>query len=128
MGFPRGWVDWISMLLSSASTRVLLNGSPREKIFHARGLQQGDPLSPMLFLLVMEVLNALIHKADEWALLQQLDVYSIPYRTSMYADNLILFSRLVEQDLQLLRSIFDIFHGASGLGYNLSKCQMAPFF
>jgi hypothetical protein len=46
----------------------------------------------------------------------------------MYADNLILFSRLVEQDLQLLRSIFDIFHGASGLGYNLSKCQMAPFF
>jgi hypothetical protein len=44
--------------------RILMNGNPGEKICHARGLRQGDPLSPMLFLLVMEVLGALIHKVD----------------------------------------------------------------
>jgi hypothetical protein len=60
MGFPRPWIDWISALLSSAHTRILLNGVPGERIYHARGLRQGDPLSPMLFLLVMEVLNGLI--------------------------------------------------------------------
>jgi hypothetical protein len=112
MGFPRGWVDWISTLLSSASTCVLLNGSPGERICHARGLRQGDPLSAMLFLLVMEVLNAMIRRADECSLLQQPGVRAIPYRTSMYVDNLFLFSRPREQDLQLLKSIFDIFYGA----------------
>jgi hypothetical protein len=58
-------MDWIAALLSSARTRVLLSGSPSDSICHAHGLRQGDPLSPMLFLLVMEVLNALIRIADE---------------------------------------------------------------
>jgi hypothetical protein len=65
MGFLSCWRDWVSALLSSASTKVLLNGVPGDRIFQARGLRQGDLLSPMLFLLVMEVCNALIQKADE---------------------------------------------------------------
>jgi ABC-type xylose transport system substrate-binding protein len=66
-------MDWIAALLSSASTCVLLNGSP------------GDPLSPMLFLLVMEVLNALIRTVDEWNLVEKFGVCAIPYWTAMYA-------------------------------------------
>ena len=49
LGFSRRWLDWISLILSSASTRVILNGSPGRRICHARGLRQGDPLSPLLF-------------------------------------------------------------------------------
>jgi hypothetical protein len=45
----------------------------------------GDPLSPMLFLLVMEVLNALIRTVDEWNLVEKFRVYAIPYWTAMYA-------------------------------------------
>jgi hypothetical protein len=105
---------------------VLLNGSPGDSICHARGLRQGDPLSPMLFLLMMEVLNAMIRKADEWNLLEKFGVCAIPYHTSMYLDDLILFTKPNEQDLQVLKSIFDIFRGASVLGYNLSKCKFAP--
>jgi hypothetical protein len=56
----------------------------------------------MLFLLVMEVLNAIIHKADSWSLLQNLGVRSIPFCTSLYTDDLILFIRLEAQDRQLI--------------------------
>jgi hypothetical protein len=45
-----------------------MNGNPGEMICHARGLRQSDPLLPMLFLLTMEVLGALIRKADGWSL------------------------------------------------------------
>ena len=64
LGFSRWWLDWISLILSSASTKVILNGSPGRRICHARGLRQGDPLSPLLFVLVVEGLNALLNLAD----------------------------------------------------------------
>jgi hypothetical protein len=126
MGFPRSWIDWVSALLALAHTKVLLNGVPGEHICHARGLYQGDPLSPMMFILVMEVLSALIHKADSWVLWQPLGVHSISHHASLYVDDLILFISPSIRDLQLARSLLSLFEKASGLSYNFSKCQMAP--
>jgi hypothetical protein len=70
VGFPNGCINWVSVLLSTVSTHVLLNGSPGSRICHAGGggLRQGDPLLPMLFLLVMEVLHTLIYMLDQWSL------------------------------------------------------------
>jgi hypothetical protein len=50
-------------LLGTPSTRVLVNGRPGRRIRHARDLRQGDPLLPLLFMTVMEVLNELIAEA-----------------------------------------------------------------
>jgi hypothetical protein len=64
-GFPNVCINWIAELLWSASTRVMLNGVPGRWICHACGLRQGDPQSPMLFILVMKVLTTMFRKADE---------------------------------------------------------------
>jgi hypothetical protein len=81
--------------LSIASTRVLLNGNSRERIYHARRFCQGDPISSMMYLIVMEVLNALIQKVDAWSLFHPQGVRSIPDRTSLYANDLVMFISLV---------------------------------
>jgi hypothetical protein len=61
--FGRILRDIISVLLSSSSTQILLNGIPGETITHKRGLRQEDPISPMLFILVMVTLNLMVSKA-----------------------------------------------------------------
>jgi hypothetical protein len=91
MGFGQIWRDIICGLLASSSTQVLMNGFPGMHIKHRRGLRQGDPLSPMLFILVIDVLGLLFSKAEEAGLLQQLSSRKKFHRISMYADYVALF-------------------------------------
>jgi hypothetical protein len=120
------WRDSISSLLSTASMRIILNGVSVDAIHHSRGLRQGDSLSPMLFLMIMEVINTLLHKADGWPPLQGLGMHDITHRAAFYVNNLIQFIRPDALDLLTLREIFNLFEGESGLGCNLTKCQMVP--
>lgn len=64
-GFGDRWLCWVSILLRTASTRVLVNGVPGRRFFHAQGLRQGDPISPLLFVITMEALTAIFVRAVE---------------------------------------------------------------
>jgi hypothetical protein len=65
LGFNDVWIGWIEACISSSSFSILINGSPFGLIPPAKGLRQGDPLSPFLFILGSEVFSRLMfHKAS----------------------------------------------------------------
>lgn len=61
--FPENWVNWMKTCMTTASANVLINGSPSNEFKFERGIRQGDPLSPFLFLIAAEGLSLLIKKA-----------------------------------------------------------------
>ena len=63
MGFHPRWVSWIMERIKSVTYSVLINGEPKGHIVLMRGIRQGDPLSPYLFLLCSKGLNGLIEQA-----------------------------------------------------------------
>ena len=62
MGFGRKWIGWIHWCISTTLFFVLINGNLGGFLKSSRGLRQGDPLSPYLFVLGMEVFSMLIKK------------------------------------------------------------------
>ena len=67
MGFGSKWLGWIRWCISTVCFFVLVNGTP-SFFSGSRGLRQRDPLSPYLFILVMEILSCLISRAKEGGL------------------------------------------------------------
>jgi hypothetical protein len=88
LGFHSHWINWIRLCISTSSFLVLLNGSPFGLFSPSRGLRQGDPLSPLLFIIVSEVISRLLFSS--------LCGFKIaracsPLNHLLFADDLIIF-------------------------------------
>jgi hypothetical protein len=95
LGFHSKWIHMIEQCISTVSFSILLDGSPFGRFFPQRGLRQGDPLSPFLFILGLEVLSRLIIKEELAGNIHGIKIsrHSPLVSHLLYADDLMVFSR-----------------------------------
>ena len=106
-GFPSRFRDWIAALLSTSSSRVLLNGVPGPPISHGKGLRQGDSMSPLLFVIAIDPLQQLLNSATRIGLLHKIRGRGIIIRTSLYADDAAVFVAPIREDIKNLTNILE---------------------
>ncbi|XP_071708448.1 uncharacterized protein [Rutidosis leptorrhynchoides] len=101
LGFSNKWCRWINGCLNSARSSILINGSPTKEFPIKRGLRQGDPLSPFLFIIVMEGLHLAFNKAVSSNLIHGINIGgNIALSHLIYADDVIIMSRWSRDDLE----------------------------
>ncbi|XP_020258606.1 uncharacterized protein LOC109835017 [Asparagus officinalis] len=125
-GFGPKWCLWIQYILSSSKSAVLVNGSPTKFFRCFRGLKQGDPLSPLLFLLVADVLSKLLYRSAALGDLSDLNLKGQlnSIRLIQFADDTIIFSKATPSDMATLNAILHIFANISGLHVNHQKSNL----
>uniref|UniRef100_A0A453I001 Reverse transcriptase domain-containing protein n=2 Tax=Aegilops tauschii subsp. strangulata TaxID=200361 RepID=A0A453I001_AEGTS len=120
-GFGDRFLEWLAILLSSASTKVMLNESPGPPIWHRQGLRQGDSMSPQVFVLAVDTLGRLFKRVAELGIIRRLHPSrSIP-PISLYADDVVLFCHPQQEDIDAVKAILQLFGRASSLRVNFTK-------
>ncbi|XP_071695878.1 secreted RxLR effector protein 78-like [Rutidosis leptorrhynchoides] len=98
MGFDEKWHKWILACLKSTSISILINGSPTREFSISRGVRQGDPLSPFLFILAAEGLNILTKGTVERGLFNGVEIGRDKIMLSTYDMRMILCSLVNDLD------------------------------
>lgn len=123
-GFSATWRRWMQHILESSKSAILLNGVPGPWINCKRGLKQGDPLSPYLFLLVADTLQAMIRcKSSD---IKHPIVIGAGCVTLQYADDTLIVLKGDLGDVQSLKEVLSLFSDATGLSINYHKSTMVP--
>ena len=131
MGFCAKWVGWAKWCISTTSFSVLVNGTPAGFFNSSKGLRQGDPISPYLFVLGMEALSCLIKRAVSGGFLTSYRVKGrggegVQLTHLMYADDTLIFYDASKDQLAHLSYVLMWFEVISGLRINLDKSEIIP--
>jgi hypothetical protein len=127
-GFNQKWLQWMNLIFRYGKSDVLLNGVTG-KFFHCkRGVRQGDPLSPLLFVSAADLLETLLNKAKDQNLLHlPLHLsFSSDFPILQYADDTLIIMEACARQLIFLRSLLQTFARSSGLKVNYSKSMIVP--
>ncbi|GJW92989.1 RNA-directed DNA polymerase, eukaryota [Tanacetum coccineum] len=124
-GFGRTWCNWIRGTLTSAKASILINGSPSKEYSCHRGLKQGDPLAPYLFILIMESLHLSFNRVVDEGLFKGIQLPgSLSLSHLFYADDAMFIGEWSNENLSGIINILKSFFLASGLQINILKSQL----
>nr|GEU65938.1 RNA-directed DNA polymerase, eukaryota [Tanacetum cinerariifolium] len=113
-GFGEKWCMWIQSCLRSSKGSVIVNGSPMEEFQFYKGLKQGDPLSPFLFILVMESLHISFQGVVDVGLFKGIELAPLLNLSHMfYADDAIFMGQWSESNIDTIVKVLDCFNRAS---------------
>ncbi|GMJ07053.1 hypothetical protein HRI_004374500 [Hibiscus trionum] len=123
LGYAEQWVQMIMRCVSTVSYAVGLNGNIGRNFIPSRGLRQGDPLSPYLFLLCAEGLSYLINSANANGELEGASIGRSHFEVShlLFADDSIIFSEASMSRARNLQSILTAYENESGQKVNYNK-------
>ena len=126
MGFPAVWIDRVMSCVTTPSFSILVNGKPYGMVHPTRGIKQGDPLSPYLFLLCVEGFTALLAKAELEGRIRGVSICRGAPRVTnlLFADDSLLFCRASQTEGEAIMEILQTYANASGQCINLEKSSV----
>ncbi|XP_019242382.1 PREDICTED: uncharacterized protein LOC109222482 [Nicotiana attenuata] len=131
MGFGERWIRSIKFSLTTVKYSVLINRSPVGFFFPQKGIRQGDPLSPFLFIIAMEGLSKMFDKTRQLEWIEGFKISSnsgnsISISHLLNADDTLIFCGAGKLQLQYLNLTLLIFESISGLHINVLKSMIYP--
>jgi hypothetical protein len=126
LGFHTTWLKWIESCISSTSFSILLNGSPYGLFSPKRGLRQGDPLSPFLFILGSELLSRLLLKEERIGNIKGMKIAraSSVINHLLFANDLLLFGKASLLEATSIKGCLDKYCSWSGQSINSRKSSI----
>ena len=126
MGFDNTWIKLIMSCINSVSYYVLINGMAHECITPTRGLRQGDPLSPYMFLLCIEGLMALIVEVERRRKILGISICrgSPTITHILFVDDSVIYCKATEQESRELCEILQKYEVAAGQKINTEKSSI----
>ncbi|XP_043693090.1 uncharacterized protein LOC122643542 [Telopea speciosissima] len=124
-GFHQKWISWIHQSMISTRLSIFVNGGPVDFFEVERGLKQGDPLAPMLFILVEEVLCRNLQDLRSKGHIEGIPDPRKVFTPShlLYVDDLLIFMNAEIRCVRRLKSLVDAYQGCSGQVFNLEKSK-----